>query len=595
MKIHPGLFLSFLFLIAFPSWGEEVYPRPEWKETRDLIASPAASPGGEISIYGGDQPQSLNYLLDNNVFSWNVWVLLYEPLVNSDSLTLEPVPQIAEKWAISDDKKTFTFWINPQARWSDGQPITAEDVKWTFDTIMDPKNLTGVQKSSLQGFESPTILGPLQIQFRAKEVHWRNFLEVGILRVLPRHAFEGKDFNRINFEFPVVSGPYRIEKIDPGIMITLQRRSDYWRNSAPSLQGMYNFERLKFRMYGDPNNALDAFLKGEIDFFAETTAEQWIKRAVGEKFDKNWIVKQKVYNHQPIGVRGFAMNMRRAPFDDARVRRAMALCLNREFMNKTLAYDQYALQRSYYEDLYSAETPCPNELIPFDKEQARRLLAEAGWKANPNTGVLEKEGKPFSFEFLSRSPIEAKYLNVYQADLKEVGVEMRIAQKDFAAWLKDVTRFNFEMTLVNWNAVVLPWKDPRAQWHSSEAKREAGNNLVGFMNEEVDRIVDGYKTLFDLKDRLEACRKIDRIAVKETPYALLWYVNHARLLYWNKFGTPPTVCDKYDDGKMAWVYWWLDEDSKADLTDAMSTGNALPVRKAEIRFDQEFRPAGGGQ
>ncbi len=554
----------------------------------DPIASPDAIPGGELSAYAGPWPQSFNYYLDNNVFSATVFSFMYETLLGMDPISAEYVPGLAEKWEISDDKKTFTFWIDPKAKWSDGKPVTADDVAWTFAAIMDPKNLTGVHKVSLETIKPPEVISERCVRFTTDDVHWRNLGAVGGFNILPRHAFATQDFNKINFEFPVVSGPYRLNNISDGVFANFVLRKDWWARSRPENEFVCNFETITFRFYEENENAFEAFKKGMIDIFPVYTARLWVNETGDERFQKNWVIKQKIENRKPIGFQGFAMNMRRPPFDDVRVRKAMAHLLNRPRMNETLMYNQYFLHRSYFEDLYSADNPCPNEFFDYNREKAIALLNEAGWKMNPDKGLLEKDGKPFVFSFLSRDASSEKFLNIYAEDLKAVGIEMKIDKKDWAAWTKDMEEFNFEMTWASWSAGI--FKDPEGMWASREAARTGGNNVTGFKNDRVDELIEKQKTEFDVGRRNEICREIDRIAAAEVPYVLLWNINCVRLLYWNKFGTPPTVLSKYGDDSSAFSYWWFDEDSAADLAEAMKNKDHLPSAPAIVNFDQTFRP-----
>jgi microcin C transport system substrate-binding protein len=566
--------------------ADEMFPKPDWSDKPNPLASPDAVVGGEMCIFAGQYPKSFNFYLDNNGFSAELFGAMYESLLGMHPLTAEYEPGLAEKWSISDDKRTFTFWINPKAKWSDGKPVTAQDVQWTYDAIMNPTNLTGPHKVALESFDRPEAVSDREIRFHAKEVHWRNLGAAGSLQILPRHAYSGKDFNKINFEFPVVSGLYRLGEVKEGIYATLERRSDWWNRDAKSTRGTGNFQTLKFKFFAEQENAFEAFKKGEIDLFAVYMARIWIKETGGDKFDRNWIVKQKVYNYSPIGFQGFAMNMRRPPFDDVNVRRALGLLLNRDRMNSTIMYNQYFMHRSYYEDLYTATNPCPNPLVAFDKEQARKLLAAAGWKANPETGFLEKNGRRFAFRFLNRDTSSEKFLSIFAEDLKDVGIEMKIDQKDWASWAKDMDEFNYDMTWAAWGAGI--FKDPEGMWASKEADRKGGTNINGFKDKRVDELIEQQKPLFDVGARHAICRQIDKLVYDQYPYILLWNINYTRLLYWNKFGTPKTVLAKYSGESSAYWYWWYDQDSAADLKTAMKNGTALPQKKPEVRFDEEF-------
>jgi microcin C transport system substrate-binding protein len=585
-KMRLFAILAILALVASVAQSDTVFPAKGWVEKPNPFASPDAYPGGEIRIFGGPYPKSLNYYLDNNAFSAQLFTSMYESLLSNDPVTGDLQPNVAEKWSVSDDKMTFTFWIDPKAKWSDGKPITAQDVKWTFDAILDPKNLTGPFKVSLERLESPTVVDDHTIRFHAKELHWMNLDTVAGMSILPKHVYGKKDFNLINFEFPVISGPYRLGVVKEGISIALERRADWWRIGYPSSKGTGNFGTMIFRVYEEQENAYDAFKKGEIDLYPVYTSRIWMQETQGKSFENNWIVKQRVHNFNPIGFQGFAMNMRKPPFDDVKVRRAMANLIDRNKINTTMMYNQYFLHKSYFEDLYNAQHPCPREPIPFDKDAARKLLAEAGWKANPKTGILEKGGLPFRFAFLTRDASSAKYLAVYTEDLKDVGIEMTIDQKDASAWSKDMDNFQFQMTWAAWSSGIR--KDPEDMWHSKEAKRVAGNNYTGFSSPEVDASIEKQRAIFDKAAQEDVVRQIDQLVCEQCPYVLLWNADYTRLLYWNKFGVPPTVLGKYGDERAAYWYWWADEDNAADLKDAMDRGTALSAKSSEVYFDKVY-------
>ena len=567
--------------------AEQIFPKPGWKDAPNPLAGPNAMIGGELCTYSGEYPKSFNYYLNQNTFSADLFGALYDTLLAQHPVSLDYEPSLAEAIAMSDDKRTFTVRLDPKARWSDSRPVTAHDVKWTFDAVLNPSNLTGPHKIFLSRFESPAVLDERRIKFTAREVHWQNLDTLAGLQVLPKHAFEKIDFNKINFEFPVVSGLYRIGEIREGISVTLERRSDWWNRDAARVRHTGNFKTLKYRFFAERENALDAFKKGEIDLFPVYTAHVWVNQTAGERFDRRWIVKQRIVNRNPIGFQGFAMNMRRPLFADARVRRALSHLLDRRRMNETLMHSQYFLHRSYFEDLYSKALPCPNPLVEFDRAQARKLLAEAGWKANPKTQLLEKDGRPFRFRFLTHETSTDKFLVIYREALKDAGIELLIEKKDGAAWARDMDEFNFDMTWAAWSSGVR--KDPEPMWLSAEADRPCGHNLAGFKSDKADELIARQRSIFDVGERHAICREIDAILAAETPYILLWNIDSTRLLYWNKFGMPPTVLGKYSDERAASALWWFDEDSAAELADAMKNNQALPARPAEVRFDDVFQ------
>ncbi len=577
-------FFVLLAMLPLLAGAEETFPGPDWKDEPSPLASPFATPGGEVNVYAHQYPQSFNYYLDNNVLSGELFGNMFETLLSIDGITAEYVPALASAWTISDDKKVFTFTLDERAKWSDGEPVTAADVVFTYETILDPKNLTGPHKVGLEGFEKPEVLDERTVRFTAREVHWRNLGIAGGLTILPKHALEGKDFNREHFEFPVVSGAYRLGEVKEGQFVKMERREDWWARDLPRNQHTANFDMLVYRFFSDTENAFESFKRGMIDVFPVYMARIWVNETTGPAYDKNWIVKQKIYNQNPIGFQGFAMNMRREPYDDMRVRKALAYLLNREKMNTTIMYNQYFLHKSYYEDLYDDANPCSNPEFGFDKDKARELLAEAGWVANPETGLIEKDGKPFVITFLTRDPSSDKFLAIYGEDLKDVGITLKIDRKDWAAWTKDMGEFNYDMTWAAWGAGL--FKDPESMWHSREAERSNGNNITGFKNERVDEIIEQQKSIFDVGQRNELLRELDGLVAAEVPYILLWNLNYTRILYWNKFGTPPQVLSKYGDERSAFGLWWYDEDAAAELEMAMEDDLALPPRPVEVRFEE---------
>lgn len=549
----------------------------------DPLASPDAYPGGKIVIFSGQYPKSLNYYLENSSFAAEIFGFFFESLLSIDPVSLKYEPGLADKWEISKDKKTFIFHIDPRAKWSDNTPVTAKDVVWTYKTIMDPKNMTGANKLSLGRFFPPKIIDRLTVRFSAKTVHWKNLLTLAGFQIMCEHAYSKGDFNKINFSFPVVSGPYALFKLEETNFIEIDKRDDWWQKNLPENRGKFNFKAIVFKFFAERENAFEAFKKGAIDLFPVYTSRLWIRETNGDDFIAGRIVKQKVYNHRPVGFQGFAMNMRTFPFNELAARKAMALLLDRKKMNRTLMYDQYFLQRSYYEDLYSDKLPCKNPVICLDRKKAAKILSDAGWRANPKTGILEKNGRPFSFRFLTRSAASEKFLSIYAEDLKDAGIELVIDKKDWAAWARDMDSFNFQMTWAAWGAGI--FKDPEGMWASSEASRQGGANITGFSNPVVDRLIEKQKTIFNVKKRNQICREIDGIVFKAYPYVLLWNIDYTRLLYWNRFGMPATVLSKYGDETSALTYWWVDEDADAALKDAVKNRLPLPIHPFKVRFD----------
>lgn len=580
-----GVMGSQAALATVATAADERFPKPDWQDQPDPLASEDATPGGAITFNLSQESSSLNGYLDSFTSTQLIFGMMYEGLLSSDPITLDDTPGLAAKWSISADKKTFAFWLDPRARWSDGKPVTAHDVKATYDAVMASPH-TGPTRLFLSRFDTPTVVADDQIQFTAKKVHWHNLASLGGFDILPKHLLDQTKLDDLHFTFPITSGAYVIGERKPGQSVTMVKRQDWWQKDLPRNRNKYNFEQVKFQFFAERTNALEAFKKGQTDIYAVYTSRMWVEETRGDKFTKNWIIKQRVFNRSPQGFQGFAMNMRREPYTDVRVRRALGHLLDREKMNRLLMYNVYELHRSYFEDLFTKAKPSPNPFTRYDVDTARTLLREAGWAVNPETGKLEKDGKPFVIHFLTRDSMSNRFLAIYSESLKRVGIDLKIDQKDLAAWAKDVDAFNFDMTWSAWGASLK--RDPEQLWSGAEADRQTSSNLPGFKHPRVDALIEQQRTLFDVNQRNDILREIDRFIYETYPYLLLWYSDHTRLFYWNKFGMPAWVLAKYGNEYGALTYWWLDEDAVADLEAAQNTGEALPPKPLDVKFDELF-------
>ncbi len=548
----------------------------------DPIANPAAVHGGTFITWGGEFPKSLNMWLDYNSFSSQITGLLFEPLVAIHPVKDEPVGDLAESWQISPDKKTYTFKIHPNARWSDGQSVTAEDVQFYYDVIMNPKNLTSLFRVDMSRFERPEIIDAKTVRITAREAHWKNFWTAAGFVALPKHAWKNMDFNQINFEFPVVNGPYRIYEVKTNRSIILQRRADWWGRERRINQYKYNFDYLVFRSMEERTKALETLKRGDFDVYPVYTARIWAQQTDFPQVRKNWVIRQNIYNQEPKGFQGFALNMRRPVFQEVRVREALAHLLNRELMLDKLMFNEYFLLNSYYPDLYPGNLNPNAPLLKYDPEKARQLLKDAGWKVS-DTGVLAKNGKPFELVILHHGE-DLPHLNIYLEDLKAIGIQARIETVSQASFTKRVDEHDFDLVWMNWEGSRL--RDPETMWDSKTANEIATQNISGVKDPEIDRLISSQKLEMDLSKRNEILRKIDNRLTQIMPYVLLWQADHTRLLYWNRFGTPRTVLDKFDREDSATPYWWFDKQKSDTLDAAIKANSPLPPEPKEIHYSE---------
>jgi microcin C transport system substrate-binding protein len=552
----------------------------EDKGEYDPIANLKAVKGGSYTSWGGSFPKSLNMFLDNNSFSAEITGLLFEPLVNLHSTKNEPVGILAESWEVSEDNKTFTFHLHPQARWSDGKPVTAEDVQFYYDVMMNPKNLTSLFRVGLKRFDRPKIIDDRTIEMTAKEEHWLNFWEASSFVALPKHIWKDSDFNKQNFDFPVVSGPYSLKEVEKNRYIILARRSDWWGSIRRYNQYKYNFDFIKYKFMEDRNKALEAFKKGEFDAYPIFTSSIWEKKTDFDQVKKGWVVKQRIYNKEPKGFQGIAINLRKPIFQDIKVREALCHLYNRELMNEKLMYNEYFLLNTYYPDLYPDNLNPDVPLREYNPEKARALLYDAGWRVGSD-GFLQKDGKIFEVSFLEFSE-DMRQLNVYLEDLEKVGIKPNVEQLSMSSVMKRIDNHEFDLFNQAWGASRL--RDPESLWSSVTADQIATNNYCGVKDSMIDELIEKQKTEMSLDKRNNILKSIDKRLNEIIPYVLGWQSDNIRLLYWNRFGTPEFVFDKFNRQDSIPVYWWLEPQKDNALKAAMNNNTTLPDEPKKIVY-----------
>ena len=546
----------------------------------DPIAAPGAVPCGTVNLWGSAMPKSLNMWEDYNSFSAEVMGMLFEPLVTLHSTEDRPVGVLADTWNISPDGKTYTFHLNPKAKWSDGQRILAEDVQFYYDVIMNPKNLTPIFKVGLSRFERPVLVDSLTVSVTAKVAHWNNFWEAAGMVAFPKHAWKDSTFDKLRFEFPVVSGPYKIKELAMDRYLDLERRSDWWGRSKAWNYGKYNFQTIRYRFMENQTKALEALKKGDFDAYPIYTASIWVKQTDFDAVQKNWVVKQRIFNQEPIGYQGLAINLRKPKFQDVRVRQALAMLLNRELMNEKYMYNQYFLLNNYVPDLFPGNQNPNAVLYKFMPDSARALLALAGYKTGAQ-GMLEKNGQALSITFLTQSE-DLRHLTKYEEDLKAVGIDVKIEQMAWSTLRKRLDDFDYDMYWSAWGAGRL--RDPEAAWSSKAADEKGSNNLPGLKDKTVDSLILAQKTEMDLGKRNEINRAIDTRLTSLLPYVLLWQADNHRILYWNRFGHPKSVFDKFGREEAILAYWWVDAAKDALLRKAQAEGKALPAEPLDVKY-----------
>ena len=555
----------------------------------DFIGDPRAVKGGLLRDHLTDFPGTLRLEgpESNSAFNYGVTALAYESLLTIHPTTLDYIPALATHWQVSPDKMTFRFRINPNARFSDGTPVTSEDVVASYDFRMDKTLQSPSSQLTFGKLERPVAESKYIVRVHAKELNWRNFLYFSGMQIFPAHVLKTvngeKYIKDYNYKLMPGSGPYTIreEDIVKGKSISVRRRKDYWAEKARSNVGANNFDELRFVVVRDESLSFEMFKKGELDVYPVAQARQWVEELNFENVQRGLIQKRKIFNNAPQGFQGLAFNTRRPPFDDIRVRKALTFLLNRRQLIEKIMFNQYEPLNSYY-----AGSPYENPDNPkneYNPQDALKLLADAGWSGRDAQGRLTKNGQPLELEVLYDAKTLEPHLTVYQEDLRKVGITLNLRLITPEQQFQMISERRFQIAFTGWGALLFP--NPETQWHSSLADVDNTNNITGFKNARVDQLCKEYDKMFNVEERIRANREIDGILANAYHYALLWDAPYTRVVYWNKFGTPPGYIPRTGDYSAIWQMWWIDPQKAAQLQQALRNPSLkLEVGPEEDRF-----------
>jgi len=433
---------------------------------------------------------------------------------------------LADDISVAPDGLSATFHINPKARFSNGDPVLAEDVKYSFETLKSPQ--AAPQYSVYFGqIAGAVILDPLTIRFDFKERRREMPFIAGGIPVFSHKWGMKPDgshvpFDQLAFQKPIGSGPYLIEQYDNGRTITYKRNPAYWGNALPVRVGTYNFERITYKLYSDGVARLEAFKAGEYDALVEYIARNWVRRDIGKRFDNGELIKREFRTHNGTGMQGFFMNLRRPIFQDVRVRQALDLAFDFQWLNRQLFFGQYTRIDSFFAntDLQATGKPSAGELAilsPFraqlDPEvfgdmvkqpdtdppgslranliRARKLLADAGWTYR-NGALRNAKGEPFVFEILDDSGGAASMEPVvatFQRNLQKLGIVANFRTVDFALIQKRLDAFDFDVTTLRMPDVQIPGTEQQTRFGSKSADQQGSDNIIGLKSPAGDSIV----------------------------------------------------------------------------------------------------------
>ncbi|MCS4503923.1 extracellular solute-binding protein [Arhodomonas aquaeolei] len=587
-----------------------------------LAAAPAAMAAHAVAMYGSpkypsgfehfdyvnpDAPKGGTLRLANTVAatfdSLNPFILKGNPAADLtrtyDTLTVrsldEPFTEyglVAKDIEIAPDRTWVRYRLRKAARFHDGEPITAEDVAFSFRILKEKghpqyrsyyKDVTGVDVedahtvtfhfASGDNRELPLILGQLPI--------------------LPKHYWAERDFDKTTLDPPLGSGPYRIAEVDPGKRIVYERVDDYWAKDLPVNRGRYNFERISYDYYRDATVAVEALKGGAYDMRIENVAKNWATAYNIPALEEGRLVKQSIDHNLPFGVQGWFFNTRRPVFQDPRVREAIGYAFDFQWTNRNLFYGAYKRLDSYFanSELAARGKPSGAELkllepwrdqLPervFSKaytppstagegglrdnlRRAVALLNDAGYAIRDGRMVNEDTGKPLSFEILLDSASMERVTLPFVKNLERLGIDASVRTVDPTQYQNRVQRFEYDMIAERIAQSLSPGNEQRAYWGCEAAKTPGSQNYAGICSPAIDALIDKVIHAPDREALVTRTRALDRALLWGFYVVPHWYSGSFRLVYWDKFGQPA----RNPPYGLALDSWWVNPEKAAALS-----------------------------
>jgi peptide/nickel transport system substrate-binding protein/microcin C transport system substrate-binding protein len=564
-------------------------------------ADPAAPKGGTLRLRNPDRRSSFdkfNPFTTRGNAPAGVGLFMIESLAVMSGDELQTMyGLLAEAIAVAPDKSSISFRLHPKARFSNGDPVTAADVKHSFEMMSGKYASPGLQ-AALAGIERAVIVDERTVRFELKERTTDTLFTAGGLSVFSRKWGLGPDgrpkrFDEIVTEHPIVSGPYTIARADSGRRIEFVRNKDYWARELGVRRGFFNWDRVVYRYYGDQAVGREAFKAGEFDIYKEYGSRSWVRQHKGPKWDDGRILKDMFETKVGQGLQAHLMNLRRPLFQDRRVREAIGLTYDFDTLNR------YGLLKRAYSVFNNSEfaaegLPSPGELKllePFRAElaaevfgpawrppttgrdpkrlranllRARSLLAEAGWNLAADGKLRNARGEAFEFEYLN--PGEGGRNTEWEANLEKLGITMKERNVDFALYRRRLEQYDFDMVTIVGGDFTLPDATGLTTTFGSKSADEPGNNnLRGVKSAAADALLKAMseaKTLDELRD---AARAFDRVVMWSYWQVPDLFAADERSSYWNRFGMPKNRPKFFTidtgSGFFAWPLetWWISD------------------------------------
>ena len=513
---------------------------------------------------------------------------LYESLTtgSSDEAFTE-YGLLAETIEWPEDRSWVAFTLRDEAVWHDGKKISSDDVIWTFNTLMEKGH--PFYKYYYGDVSEVIKVSENKVKFIfSTNTNKELPLIVGQLPVLPKHYWDGKNFEETTLDIPVGSGPYKIKSFDAGRSITYELDVNYWglkNNVVPIKVGKDNIGTIRYDYYKDRGVEREAFKSGEIDFFSENTSKEWATGYDISAVEEGLIKKDLISHENPQGMQAFAFNTRKDIFKDKRVRKALSYAFDFEWTNKNLFYGAYKRTDSFFENSELASNGLPSkeelaylnpyiDLLPkeiFNTEytnpktdgsgfirselqEATKLIKDAGWKLSDGK-LVNSKGESFEFEILLVSPAFERIVLPFIDNLEKLGINASLRTIDSSQYQKRIETFDFDMVVFTFSQSLSPGNEQRNFWGSDAADTNGSRNVIGVKNDVVDSLIEKLINAKDREDLITITRALDRVLLWNYYVIPQWHISAYRVLYWDMFDQPK-IKPKYSLG---FDTWWINQ------------------------------------
>ncbi len=552
--------------------------------------NPDAPQGGKIVLPAYGTFDNFNPYIFKGVAATFVAGLSFETLGISptdDPFTVYPL--LAEKFDMPADKSYIGFILNKAAKFSDGSSVTADDVVFSFNSIMEKGSpIYRVYYADVDRVEK---INKHEVRFYFKKDSNNKELPMILAQfaIFSKKDWEGREFDKPTLQIPLGSGPYVVKDFQVNKYVELQKNPDYWGKDLPTQRGFNNFDTIRYDYYQDTTVTLQALFSGNIDAREEYIAKIWMTGYDNDLIKSGAIKKENIEHNNPAILQNFAYNVRRDKFQDRRVRKAIDLAFNFEWANEKLFYNQYRRLFSYFTNTGMEATGLPDgrelkileqyrDKLPkevftepyklttnpdiYDSREnlkaAVALLKEAGYDFVDGKMTKLQTGEPLELEILSNSANGATFTKVmlpFIENLRKIGIKAVFRNLEVNIFKNRLDNFDFDMAIVSYRVSQMPGNEQRDYWGSKSADIKGSNNIIGIKNEVVDALIEGLVSAQEKEDYIAHVKALDRVLLHENYMIFQWYSPYSRVAYRDKFGQPQT------DIKVGFqpFTWWIKE------------------------------------